>query len=86
MTNNGHRNYGTTPNNSSGSLADAFKAVRKWRAAPVAKLMRALKVVVNFSVEHPARYRLLFNDPVIAAEKGELKQPLSRLLQSSSFS
>ena len=36
--------------------------------------MQALKVVVDSSIEHPARYRLLFNDPAIAAQKGELEQ------------
>ncbi len=36
--------------------------------------MKALNVIVDFSVEHPARYRLLFNDPAIAAQKGELEQ------------
>ncbi|MGI4831791.1 MAG: TetR/AcrR family transcriptional regulator [Janthinobacterium lividum] len=56
------------------SLTDAFKAVRQRRVAPDAKLMQALKVVVDFSVEHPARYRLLFNDPAIAAQKGELER------------
>ncbi len=55
-------------------LTDAFKAVRQCGARPAAKLMRALKVVVDFSVEHPARYRLLFNDPAIAAQKGELER------------
>ena len=36
--------------------------------------MKALNAVVDFSVEHPARYRLLFNDPVIAAQKGDLEK------------
>ena len=31
-------------------------------------------VVTDFSVKHPARYRLLFNDPAIAAHKGELEK------------
>jgi len=55
-------------------LAEAFQTVRKSSARPVAKLKKALKVVVDFSVEHPARYRLLFNDPAIAAQKGELEK------------
>lgn len=36
--------------------------------------MKALNVVIDFSVNHPARYRLLFNDPAIAAQKGELEK------------
>ena len=36
--------------------------------------MKALRIVVDFSVEHPARYRLLFNDPAIAAQKGDLEK------------
>lgn len=56
------------------TLAEAFKTVRKSSAKPAAKLMKALKVVVDFSVQHPARYRLLFNDPAIAAQKGELEK------------
>ena len=55
------------------ALTSAFVAVRKSRSTPIAKLTQALKVVVAFSVEHPARYRLLFNDPTIAAQKGELE-------------
>ncbi len=55
-------------------MADAFKAVGKSSAKPATKLMKALKVVVDFSVEHPARYRLLFHDPAIAAQKGELEK------------
>ena len=56
------------------ALTDAFKAVRQRRAKATGKLLQALKVVVDFSVQHPARYRLLFNDPAIAAQKGELEQ------------
>jgi AcrR family transcriptional regulator len=55
-------------------LTKAFQAVRQSSIKPVAKLMKALNVVVDFSVEHPARYRLLFNDPAIAAQKGELEK------------
>ena len=55
-------------------VMEAFRATRQSAAKPTAKLMEALQVVVDFSVEHPARYRLLFNDPAIAAQKGELEQ------------
>jgi AcrR family transcriptional regulator len=53
-------------------LAEAFKSVRQSSAKPAAKLMNALKLVIAFSVEHPARYRLLLNNPDIAAHNGEL--------------
>jgi len=54
-------------------LAEAFKSVRQSSAEPAAKLMNALKVVIAFSVEHPARYRLLLSNPAIAAQKGDLE-------------
>ena len=55
-------------------LTKAFKTVRQSSMKASAKLMKALNVVINFSVDHPARYRLLFNDPAIAAQKGELEK------------
>jgi len=55
-------------------LAKAFKSIRQSSTKPTVKLMKALSVVTDFSVEHPARYRLLFSDPAIAAEKGELEK------------
>jgi len=55
-------------------LTEAFRSVRQSFAEPASKLTTALKVVTGFSVEHPARYRLLFNDPTIAAQKGELER------------
>ncbi len=55
-------------------LTEVFRSVRQSSAEPAAKLSSALKVVTDFSVEHPARYRLLFNNPAIAAQKGELEK------------
>ncbi len=55
-------------------LTKGFSAVRQSSIKPAAKLMKALNVVIDFSVNHPARYRLLFNDPAIAAQKGELEK------------
>ena len=55
-------------------LAEAFRSARQKSAKPAAKLLSALQVVIDFSVEHPARYRLLFSDPAIAAQKGELER------------
>ena len=59
-------------------LTKAFNAVRHTLLKAAAKLVKALGVVVDFSAEHPARYRLLSNDPAIAdpaiaAGKGELE-------------
>ena len=54
-------------------LTEAFRSVSQSRARPAAKLMNALKVVIDFSVEHSARYRLLFSDPAIALQKGGLE-------------
>jgi hypothetical protein len=51
-----------------------FSVRHQGTAAPAAKLMNALPVVVDFSVEHPARYRLLFSDPAIVAQKGKLER------------
>lgn len=56
-----------------GELTSAFKNIRVSRLAPGTKLMKALRLVVDFSVQHPARYRLLFNDPSIAALGGALE-------------
>ena len=55
-------------------LAESFKAIRKRSAKPASKLMSALRVVTDFSVGHPARYRLLFHNPSIAAQTGELER------------
>ena len=56
------------------TLTTAFKVVRQSSSKPGRKLMKALNVVIDFSVDHTARYRLLFNDPAIAAQKGELEK------------
>ena len=57
-----------------GWLKGAFHAVGRSGAKPTAKLKDALAVVVDYSVEHPARYHLLFHHPGIAAQKGELEK------------
>ena len=56
------------------ALADSFKTIRQSFSKPTSKLTRALKHVVDYSSEHPAHYRLLFNDPEIAAQGGDLEQ------------
>ena len=57
-----------------GWLKGAFHAVGQSTIKPTRKLKDALAVVVDYSVEHPARYHLLFHHPGIAAQKGELEQ------------
>jgi AcrR family transcriptional regulator len=59
-------------------LTNAFEGLRESSAKPTTKLTEALKVVIDFSYQHPARYRLLFSDPAIAAQGGELEQAAFR--------
>lgn len=54
-------------------LTTAFAAARQMRAKPLSKLKRALTVFVSYSQKFPARYRLLFSDPDIAAYGGDLE-------------
>ena len=54
-------------------LADAFRHIRRSTVKPTAKLTRSLEIIVEFSKKHPARYHLLFSNPSIAAQQGELK-------------
>jgi AcrR family transcriptional regulator len=61
-----------------GALTDSFKNVRQSSAKPTAKLTSALKVVIDYSYQHPARYRLLFNNPNIAAQGGGLEEAALR--------
>ena len=55
------------------TLNDAFVHAGKGRARPIAKLRRALQAFVEYGQSCPARYRLLFNDPDIATQGGELQ-------------
>ena len=55
-------------------LTEAFAGVRQTSAKPTSKLKQALKQVVDYGREHPARYRLLFSNPEIAALGGEIEQ------------
>lgn len=54
------------------TVADAWKQIRKSVLKPNQRLLDALDVVIRFSQDHPARYRLLFNSPAIAARGGPL--------------
>ena len=55
------------------AFTEAFAEVRQLRVEPLAKLKQALTVFVSYGQNHPARYRLLFSDPDIAAQGGELE-------------
>ncbi len=55
------------------SLNDRFTEASQGGARPISRLRDALQAFVNYGQNSPARYRLLFNDPGIAAEGGELE-------------
>lgn len=54
-------------------LAEAMAAIRRSAQTPIEKLLATLDLFMGYSREHPARYRLLFNNPETAAAGGELK-------------
>jgi AcrR family transcriptional regulator len=54
-------------------LAEAMAAIRRSAQTPIEKLFATLDLFMGYSREHPARYRLLFNNPETAAAGGELK-------------
>ena len=54
-------------------LTDAFRLVRQSDAAPIDQLKQALREVVSYAHAHPARYRLLFSNPNIAARNGGIE-------------
>ena len=56
------------------ALAGSFSEVRRQRVKPLTKLRRALGSFLRYGQESPARYRLLYSDPAIAARQGELEQ------------
>jgi AcrR family transcriptional regulator len=55
-------------------LAEAFIGIRQSSSKPTSKLKRALRRMIDYGREHPARYRLLFSNPDIAALGGEIEQ------------
>ncbi len=61
-----------------GTLNDAFVEAGKGRSRPLAKLRRALQAFIEYGRDCPARYRLLFSDPEIAALGGELEAAAMR--------
>ncbi|TBZ19301.1 TetR/AcrR family transcriptional regulator [Rhizobium leguminosarum] len=54
-------------------LAEAMAAIRRSAQTPIDKLFATLDLLMGYSREHPARYRLLFNNPETAAAGGDLK-------------
>jgi AcrR family transcriptional regulator len=54
-------------------LAEAMAVIRRSAQTPIEKLLATLDLFMGYSREHPARYRLLFNNPETAAAGGELK-------------
>jgi len=55
-------------------LGCTFVAIHHANAAPTKKLKDALEVVIDYSIQHPARYRLMFSDSGTATEGGVLEQ------------
>jgi AcrR family transcriptional regulator len=55
-------------------LAGAVRRIRASDMSPRERLMETLMTVARFGREHPSRYRLLFEDPAIAALEGPMKQ------------
>lgn len=55
-----------------GALGDAWTQIRTSDRDPMQPVLDALHVVIEFSRRHPARYRLLFGSPTIAARGGDL--------------
>jgi len=54
-------------------LTGVFKEIRLGHAKPREKLEEALRLFISYGLDSPARYRLLFSDPDIAAQAGELE-------------
>ena len=55
-------------------LAATFTALGAERIKPLTKLKRALQAFSEYGQDYPNRYQLLFSDPEIARQEGELQQ------------
>jgi AcrR family transcriptional regulator len=55
-------------------LAEVFASIRQSSSKSLVKLRRALKAFTDYGHKFPARYRLLFSNPNIAAQGGELER------------
>ncbi len=56
------------------TLAQIFTKIGRERVKPLRKLKRALDAFADYGRRHPHRYELLFSDPQIAGEEGELQR------------
>ena len=56
------------------AVAESFSAIRQDRVSPLTKLTRALDVFLSYGERFPARYRLLYSDPTIAARRDQLEE------------
>lgn len=54
-------------------LGHAFAHAAQAAATPLAALRLVVRVYFDFARRHPARYRLLFSDPEVGREGGELE-------------
>lgn len=59
-------------------LAEAFAEIRRAEGEPLQKLRRALAAFVSYAEAYPARYRLLFNDPAIGADRRDMEAAATR--------
>jgi AcrR family transcriptional regulator len=55
-------------------LAATFTALGRERVQPLTKLKRALQSFSEYGRGYPNRYQLLFSDPAIAEQEGELEK------------
>jgi AcrR family transcriptional regulator len=55
------------------AMAAQWREIRTSSDESPDRLVRVLDVAIRFADEHPARYRLLFNRPDLAAREGPLK-------------
>lgn len=55
-------------------LAAAFTAFGQDKVQPLTKLKRALQAFSEYGRDYPSRYQLLFSDPEIAKQEGELQR------------
>ena len=53
------------------ALTKAFAEIKQRQLEPLAKLKRALRILVSYGQDYPARYRLLFSDPDLTVQGGE---------------
>lgn len=62
------------------AIAATWGRIRVSQQEPLVRLLQTLAEMIDFSARHPARYRLLFNNPSIAAMGGPLTDAAHRAL------